>query len=153
MYMNTKIVSIPMKGSDFTYRQITLETISDEYFTGSDEITLAGFFYNGHIIVGLEEDFYHCHLRAIGEDILSQNIDSNNALYFTLFYSEDYKNAGGRGAFERMGGILLEKDGWGLWPFSSENAKNTDESFLTEEQSEQLSEELNDLPNLIFVER
>ncbi|MEI7942391.1 MAG: hypothetical protein WCH76_04375 [Candidatus Riflemargulisbacteria bacterium] len=103
--------------------------------------------------MGLEEDFYHCHLRSIGEDILSQNIDSNKALYFTLFYSEDYMNAGGRDAFERMGGILLEKYGWGLWPFSSENAKNTDESVLTGEQSDQLAEELNELPNIIYVER
>lgn len=151
--MNSKIISIAKKGSDFVYRQITLSDIVDEYFDGTGEITLAGFFYNGHIVVGLEEDFYHCHLRAISEDILSQDIDSKDALYFTMFYSDDYKNAGGRDEFDRLGGILLDKEGWGLWPFSSENAKNNNESFLTEEQSDQLADELNELPNVIFVER
>jgi hypothetical protein len=151
--MNRKIISISMKGSDYVYRQLTLGDIADECFSGTDEITLAGFFYNGHIIVGLEEDFYHCHLKAIGEDILSQDIEGMDALYFTLFYSEDYKNSGGRDEFEGHGGILLEKNGWGLWPFSSENAKNTDESFLTEEQSGQIAEALESLPNIIFVER
>jgi hypothetical protein len=151
--MNRKIVSTPSNSLDFSYRQITLEDIANEYFGGTDEISLAGILYNGHIIMGLEEDFYHCHLRAIGEDLLSQDIDSKDALYFTLFYSVDYKNAGGRDAFERLGGILLEKTGWGLWPFSSENANQYDTSFLPEEQSDHLADELNELPNVIFVER
>ncbi|MDD4526595.1 MAG: hypothetical protein PHF25_00995 [Candidatus Margulisbacteria bacterium] len=151
--MNQKIVSIKNNGSDFVYRNMTLDAISAEYDDGSiDEITMVGIYYNDEIIIGMESDFYHGYLPSIMEYFLNAPIKKEDALYFTLFFSHNYQNARGKKKFMEQKGVILASDGWGLWPFSSENAKNKGKPILNVSQRNKVANALNFLPKLILVE-
>ena len=154
--MNRKIVSIVHSGSDYFYRELSLEDIAKEFDADSsevDEVTLIGMLYDGVIVIGLEEDFFHSHLSVIYEEIVNGRIKPENALYFTLFYAKDYKNAGGRDSFQAQGGLLLPQFGWGVWPFSSENAKYYEHGLLPEDKGDEILDAFSVSPKVIYLER